>query len=96
MGSLFFSYFNDSLFWVVNRLMGVSEVKQQITIWSVSTTIAWAIGGTGVAVVNLLFGSKGTLLDPLLPLLILGIILMAVRQKTFLSPPAKPVIKMDL
>ncbi|SUH35355.1 permease [Salmonella enterica subsp. enterica] len=29
MGSLFFGYFNDSLFWVVNRMMGVSDVKQQ-------------------------------------------------------------------
>jgi gluconate transporter len=95
MGSLFFSYFNDSLFWVVNRMMGVSEVTQQMTIWSVSTTIAWAIGGVGVAIVNLLFGAKGTLLDPLMPLLILGIILVAVRQKSSFLPSAKPVIKMD-
>ena len=49
MGSLFFGYFNDSLFWVVNRMMGISDVKQQMIVWSIPTTIAWAIGGTGVA-----------------------------------------------
>lgn len=82
MGAMFFSYFNDSLFWIVNRMMGIVDVKQQMMVWSVSTTVAWAIGGTGVALVNLLFGSGGTLLDPLLPLLVLGIILVVVRQKS--------------
>jgi hypothetical protein len=64
MGSLFFGYFNDSLFWVVNRMMGISDVKQQMIVWSIPTTIAWAIGGTGVALLNLLFGSGGTWFDP--------------------------------
>lgn len=82
MGSLFFSYFNDSLFWVVNRMMDIVDAKQQMTVWSISTTIAWAIGGTGVALLNLIFGSDGTLLDPLLPLLVLGIIFLVVRQKS--------------
>ncbi|CAI1052230.1 Uncharacterised protein [Serratia proteamaculans] len=27
MGALFFSYFNDSMFWVVNRMMGIKDVK---------------------------------------------------------------------
>ena len=35
VGSLFFGYFNDSYFWVVNRTLGVSEAKDQLTIWSV-------------------------------------------------------------
>lgn len=82
IGSLFFSYFNDSLFWIVNRMMGIVDVRQQMIAWSVSTTIAWAIGGTGLALLNLLFGSGGTLLDPLLPLLVLGIIFLMVRRKT--------------
>ena len=30
MGSLFFSYFNDSYFWVVNNLMGIKDTKEQI------------------------------------------------------------------
>ncbi len=51
MGSLFLSYFNDILYWVVNRLLGVSEITHQMTIWLVSITIAWAIGGIGVTLV---------------------------------------------
>jgi gluconate:H+ symporter, GntP family len=81
MGALFFSYFNDSLFWVVNRMTGIVEASQQLAAWSLPTTIAWAIGGTGVAVLNLLFGAGGTLLDPLLPLLVLGVLLLVVRRK---------------
>lgn len=72
MGSLFFGYFNDSLFWVVNRMMGISEVKKQMIVWSIPTTIAWAVGGTCIAVLNLVFGSHGSLLDPLLPLVVLA------------------------
>ncbi len=79
MGSLFFGYFNDSLFWVVNRMMGVSDVKQQMVVWSVPTTIARAIGGTGVALINLLFGSGGSWLDPLLPIVVLAAIMLWVR-----------------
>ncbi|SHN71931.1 GntP family permease [Desulfovibrio litoralis] len=45
-GSLFFGYFNDSYFWVVNRILGVSNVKEQIKIWSVTTTICWAVAST--------------------------------------------------
>lgn len=81
MGSLFFGYFNDSLFWVVNRMMGVSDVKQQMVVWSIPTTIAWAIGGTCVALLNLLFGSGGTWLDPVLPLLVLALIIWIVRRQ---------------
>lgn len=32
VGSLFFGYFNDSYFWVVNRTLGVSEAKDQLRI----------------------------------------------------------------
>ena len=49
-GSLFFSYFNDSYFWVVNRTLGVSEAKDQLQVWSVTSTIAWAIGVVEVLV----------------------------------------------
>ena len=44
VGSLFFGYFNDSYFWVVNRTLGVSEAKDQLRIWSVTSTVAWAVG----------------------------------------------------
>ena len=81
MGALCFSYFNDSLFWVVNRMMGVTDVKEQIMVWSIPTTIAWGVGGVSVAIVNLLFGSRGTLLDPLLPMLMLAGILLFLRRR---------------
>lgn len=44
VGSLFFGYFNDSYFWVVNRTLGVSEAKDQLKIWSLTSTIAWGVG----------------------------------------------------
>lgn len=52
MGALFFGYFNDSLYWVVNRMMGIKDVKQQMMVWSIPTTIAWAIGLVGVLVLD--------------------------------------------
>lgn len=53
VGSLFFGYFNDSYFWVVNRTLGVKEAKDQLTIWSVTSTIAWAVGVVEVLVLNI-------------------------------------------
>ncbi|VDZ77140.1 permease [Salmonella bongori] len=38
-----------------------------------------AIGGTGVALLNLLFGSGGSWLDPLLPIVVLAVIMVWVR-----------------
>jgi GntP family gluconate:H+ symporter len=53
VGSLFFGYFNDSYFWVVNRTLGVSEAKDQLTIWSVTSTIAWAVGVVEVLILSI-------------------------------------------
>jgi len=52
VGSLFFSYFNDSYFWVVNRTLGVSEAKEQLRVWSVTSTIAWLVGVIEVLVLS--------------------------------------------
>lgn len=54
-GSLLFSYFNDSFFWVVNRLLGITEAKEQIRVWSVTTTIAWAVGLVELLILNAIF-----------------------------------------
>jgi GntP family gluconate:H+ symporter len=81
MGSMFFSYFNDSLFWVVNRMMGIVAVNQQIMTWSVPTSISWAVGGILIALINLTFGSGGSLLDPLIPLAGLALIFLVLRRK---------------
>lgn len=95
MGALCFSYFNDSLFWVVNRMLGITEVKQQILVWSVPTTLAWGTGGVSVALINLAFGSGGKWLDPLFPLILLAVIMIvaapAMRQSR--RPPHDPTLR---
>ncbi|GGJ91332.1 gluconate permease [Lentibacillus kapialis] len=53
LGAMVFSYFNDSLFWVVNRMLGIKNVKEQIMVWSVPTTIGW-----GVALIMLLIADS--------------------------------------
>lgn len=53
VGSLFFSYFNDSYFWVVNRTLGVGEVKDQIMTYSITSTIAWAVGFLEVLILSI-------------------------------------------
>ncbi len=56
MGAMVFSYFNDSLFWVVTRMVGITDVKEQLRTWSIPTTILWATGGVLLIIVNALFG----------------------------------------
>ncbi|MCG0277969.1 MAG: GntP family permease [Thermanaeromonas sp.] len=43
LGAMVYSYFNDSYFWVVNRLLGVEDVKEQTLTWSIPTTIGWLV-----------------------------------------------------
>ena len=47
IGSMVFGYFNDSFFWVVNRMLGVRQAKHQILTWSVPTTLCWYFGAPG-------------------------------------------------
>ncbi len=56
IGSLFFSYFNDSFFWVVNRTIGIEDAKEQIRGYSVISTIAWAVGFICLLIINAIFG----------------------------------------
>lgn len=53
MGAMVFSYFNDSLFWVVNRTLGITDAKLQMRAWSVTTTIGWAVSLVILLVLNL-------------------------------------------
>lgn len=55
IGSLMFSHFNDSYFWVVNRILGITDAKEQIQVWSVTTTIAWAVGLVELLIVSAIF-----------------------------------------
>lgn len=52
MGSLVFSHFNDSYFWVVNRTLGVTEVKEQLKGYSTASTIIWAVGFIEILILN--------------------------------------------
>ena len=56
VGSLFYSYFNDSFFWVVNRSIGITEGKEQLRLYSVASTIAWATGIVVLLILNAMFG----------------------------------------
>lgn len=55
LGALLFSYFNDSFFWVVNRMMGVTSAKHQMLVWSVPTTIAWMVSLVMITVAGFIF-----------------------------------------
>ncbi len=48
-GSFFFSYYNDSYFWVVTRLIGL-DGPAALKAWSGITTVLWAVGLLGTAV----------------------------------------------
>lgn len=54
-GAMVFSYFNDSLFWVVNRMLGITKIKEQIMVWSVPTTLGWLTAGITLVIIDLLF-----------------------------------------
>lgn len=53
LGALIFSYFNDSFFWVVNRMLGIKDVKEQIMVWSVPTTLMWFVGLICLLIANM-------------------------------------------
>lgn len=54
-GSLCYSYFNDSYFWVVNRMLGIKDAKEQMRVWSFTTTIIWAVGFVELLILNAIF-----------------------------------------
>ncbi|MBE3639791.1 GntP family permease [Mangrovicoccus sp. HB182678] len=56
IGSMVFGYFNDSYFWVINRMLGVKNAKHQMLLWSVPTTMAWATALVMLLICNALFG----------------------------------------
>lgn len=55
IGSLVFSHFNDSYFWVVNRTLGVTDVKEQLRGYSIASTVVWVVGFIELLVLNLIF-----------------------------------------
>ena len=56
MGAMAVGHFNDSFFWVVNRMLGITEAKEQVRTWTVPTIVMWVTGCVVVVVCNGLFG----------------------------------------
>jgi GntP family gluconate:H+ symporter len=82
VGPVGFSHLNDSYFHIINRTLGITELTDQLKIWSVSSTIAWAIGASIIMVLNLVFGKGGTIIDPLVPIAVLAAVIVAVKIKS--------------
>lgn len=81
VGPVGFSHLNDSYFHIINRTLGITELTDQIKIWSVSSTIAWAIGASIIMILNLVFGKGGTMIDPLVPFGVLAVIMFWLKAK---------------
>ena len=86
LGGLFFSYFNDSYFWVVNRLLGVKTAKHQLLVLSVPTTLGWATGLVALLIANLLLQLVAVVLLVLLLVVILRNAGLASRVFAFVVP----------
>lgn len=56
VGSLFFSYFNDSYFWVINESIGIKETKEQMKVWSVTSTLCCIVSLASLMILNFFFG----------------------------------------
>lgn len=81
VGPVGFSHLNDSYFHIISRTLGITELSDQLKIWTLSSTIAWAIGASMVMILNLVFGKGGTLLDPLVPFVVLAAIILWMKAK---------------
>ncbi|MFC3124942.1 GntP family permease [Pseudoroseomonas globiformis] len=56
IGSMVFGYFNDSYFWVINRILGVKSAKHQMLTWSITSTVGWVTCLVALLIVNAIFG----------------------------------------
>ena len=81
VGPVGFSHLNDSYFHIISRTLGLSELQDQLKVWSLTSTIAWAIGASIIMILNLFFGQGGTIADPIFPLFILFLILIWFKFK---------------
>ena len=56
MGAMAIGHFNDSFFWVVNRMLGITETKEQVRVWTIPTIVMWVTGLVTVVALNAFFG----------------------------------------
>ncbi|MFL1806663.1 GntP family permease [Plesiomonas shigelloides] len=85
VGPVGFSHLNDSYFHIISRTLGITELGDQLKIWTVTTTIAWAIGASIVMTLNFIFGKGGTLVDPIVPFAVLAAIMIWVKSREKMS-----------
>lgn len=56
MGAMAIGHFNDSFFWVVNRMLGITEAKEQVRVWTIPTIVMWLTGVVFIVILNAIFG----------------------------------------
>lgn len=56
IGAIPFSHFNDSYFWVINETLGIRNTKEQIRVWSVTTTLSGFAALAVLLILNAVLG----------------------------------------
>lgn len=56
IGAIPFSHFNDSYFWVINETMGIDNTKEQMQVWSVTTTLCGGVALITLMILNYFLG----------------------------------------
>ena len=56
VGAIFFSYFNDSYFWVINETIGIKDTKEQMKVWSVTSTLCCVTSLIALLILNAVWG----------------------------------------
>jgi GntP family gluconate:H+ symporter len=82
VGPVGFSHLNDSYFHIISRTLGLDDLPDQLRAWTMTSTIAWAIGASIILGLNLFFGKGGTPFDPLFPMGVLVAVLIWLKMKS--------------
>lgn len=93
VGPVGFSHVNDSYFHIISRTLGITELSDQLKIWSMTSTIAWAIGASIILTLNLFFGAGGTMIDPIIPIIVLAMIALWMKMSTQKSKENQSIIE---
>lgn len=56
IGGIFFSYFNDSYFWVINETLGIKNTKEQMRVWTVTSTLCCITSLISLLILNAIWG----------------------------------------
>lgn len=56
IGAIPFSHFNDSYFWVINESIGINDTREQMKVWSVTTTLSGFAALAVLLVMNYFLG----------------------------------------